>query len=244
MLLALLIGFLIISLLAYVGLSIAVGGANQGFIEISGSVQNVLVTPILFMYYSVCTFGGLLLAAYVGASAMAREISDGSIAMVLSRPVARWQFLLGKYFGAVAVLLCYAGAIGLVLVLLSQVHSIDPEVVPALAYAPLYIFCSCLIVCSLAMLLSTLMHPLLAGLVAYLTDVTRTVLSLLPIDEPFSYIVHIFPSYHLFNLSGRFLGSGQEFSLGESGILVLYSLNLSMIFLLLAMWRLRYKEVG
>jgi len=45
----------------------------------------------------------VLFAVFMGISLFHRELAMGSVSMVLSKPIARWSFLLGKFLGQLAV---------------------------------------------------------------------------------------------------------------------------------------------
>ncbi len=49
---------------------------------------------------------GLVTVIYIGSNILKREIRQKTIYMVLSRPVTRPVFLIGKFFGTVSVLFC------------------------------------------------------------------------------------------------------------------------------------------
>jgi ABC-type transport system involved in multi-copper enzyme maturation permease subunit len=48
---------------------------------------------------SVLSFLGLLIAVFIGGGIVHKEIDKRTIYTVISRPIARYQFVLGKYFG-------------------------------------------------------------------------------------------------------------------------------------------------
>ena len=50
---------------------------------------------------------GSLLAAFAVADAVSAEIKSGTVLAVMARPVERWQFLAGKYFGVLLLMLAY-----------------------------------------------------------------------------------------------------------------------------------------
>ena len=50
---------------------------------------------------------GILIAAFTSGTTLAKEISSGTVAAALSKPVARPVFLLGKFFGTMLVILLF-----------------------------------------------------------------------------------------------------------------------------------------
>lgn len=197
-------------------------------------------TQMLGIFYGFTTFGGVLVALFIGATAVSTDVRSGAITMVLSKPVARWQFLLGKYSGAMAVLLAYSVLIGIVMVIFTQMHQLDS--VPAIRYAPWLMFCQCLIYGSMALVLSTLMHPAFAGVLAFFIQadwITFFVRS----ENPFYYLTFLLPSYGPYDVSEQFAAGGTLLGWDEVGILTVYALDLTVIYLLLAMWRFRSRAV-
>ena len=197
-------------------------------------------TQLLSVFYGFTTFGGVLVALFIGATAVSTDVRSGAITMVLSKPVARWQFLLGKYSGAMAVLLAYSVLIGITMVIFTQMHQLDS--VPAIRYAPWLLFCQCLIYGSLALVLSTIMHPAFAGVLAFFIQADWLTFFLRP-ENPFYYLTFLLPSYGPYDVSEQFAASGTLLGWGEVGILTVYALDLTVIYLLLAMWRFRSRAV-
>ena len=53
---------------------------------------------------SAIAFFGVLIAIFVGINLVYREISLKTVYSLLAKPVRRWEFLVGKYLGLVALL--------------------------------------------------------------------------------------------------------------------------------------------
>ncbi len=54
---------------------------------------------------SAMTIFGVLIAIFLGIGLVSKEIENGAIANILSKPVRRSEFILGKYFGLCLTLL-------------------------------------------------------------------------------------------------------------------------------------------
>jgi len=50
---------------------------------------------------------GSLLAAFAAADSVSAELKSGTVLAVMARPLQRWQFLAGKYFGVLLLMLVY-----------------------------------------------------------------------------------------------------------------------------------------
>jgi ABC-type transport system involved in multi-copper enzyme maturation permease subunit len=51
---------------------------------------------------------GSVLAVFAAADAVSAELKSGTVLAVMARPLQRWQFLAGKYFGVLLLMLVYA----------------------------------------------------------------------------------------------------------------------------------------
>ena len=201
--------------------------------------MQMLANQALVQFFGLVAFGGMVVALFIGATAVSSDVRSGSITMILSRPVARWQFLVGKFGGAMVVLLGYSILAAVAMVIFAQVN--DMEMVPAARYAPWLMFCRSLIYASFALVLSTLMHPILAGILPiFLTG--DLFFNLFSSGNPVYYLHFLFPTYGPFDATSQFTG-GILMGWNEVAILTVYALDLAVVFLLLAMWRFRSKAV-
>ncbi|MFM7197350.1 MAG: ABC transporter permease [Chloroflexota bacterium] len=55
---------------------------------------------------------GALLAIFLGAPSIARDIENGTMQLLASRPLGRWEIVAGKWLGGCALLGSYAGVAG------------------------------------------------------------------------------------------------------------------------------------
>ncbi|WP_321390718.1 ABC transporter permease [uncultured Desulfuromusa sp.] len=68
-------------------------------ILMSGMVMHEVGKVAVDMALSAISFSGLLLVLFVGINLMAKDLDRKTIYMVLSRPVSRAQYIVGKFFG-------------------------------------------------------------------------------------------------------------------------------------------------
>jgi ABC-type transport system involved in multi-copper enzyme maturation permease subunit len=111
---------------------------------------------------------GVVIAIFIGIGLVSKEIEKRTLYTVLSRPVRRWEFVVGKFFGLTGTLVVntFFMAIGLFLALLYVAHKFqkaDAWVLVALYFIVLQF----LIVCSLALLFSSFSSPLLAAVFTF-----------------------------------------------------------------------------
>jgi ABC-type transport system involved in multi-copper enzyme maturation permease subunit len=111
---------------------------------------------------------GVVIAIFIGIGLVSKEIEKRTLYTVLSRPVRRWEFIVGKFFGLAATLVVntFFMAIGVFGALLYVVHKFSGG--DALILIALYfIILEFLIVCSLALLFSSFSSPLLSAILAF-----------------------------------------------------------------------------
>jgi len=111
---------------------------------------------------------GVVIAIFIGIGLVSKEIEKRTLYTVLSRPVRRWEFVVGKFFGLTGTLVVntFFMAIGVFLALLYVAHKFakpDAWVLVALYF----IILQFLIVCALAILFSSFSSPLLAAVFTF-----------------------------------------------------------------------------
>ena len=111
---------------------------------------------------------GVVIAIFIGIGLVSKEIEKRTLYTVLSRPVRRWEFIVGKFFGLSGTLVVNTCcmAIGVFAALLYVAHKLVPA--DLLIFVALYfIILQFLIVCSLALLFSSFSSPLLAAVFSF-----------------------------------------------------------------------------
>ncbi len=107
---------------------------------------------------------GTLIAIFVGISLVYKEIDKKTIYTILSKPIARWQFLLGKYLGLILTLVVETAVMtfGLFFTcyLYHGIHVADLFMLKAIAL----IFVELMVVTAVALFFSSFSTPFLSGL--------------------------------------------------------------------------------
>ncbi|MGH9498212.1 MAG: ABC transporter permease [Terriglobales bacterium] len=111
---------------------------------------------------------GLVIAIFIGIGLVSKEIEKRTLYTVLSRPVQRWEFIVGKFFGLAGTLVVntFFMAIGVFLALLYVSHrfqAADGWVLVALYF----IILQFLIITALALFFSSFSSPLLSAVFAF-----------------------------------------------------------------------------
>jgi len=111
---------------------------------------------------------GIVIAIFIGIGLVSKEIDKKTLYTVLSRPVRRWEFIVGKFFGLAGTLVVntFFMAIGVFGALFYVTHKFvaaDGLILVALYFIVLEF----LIICSLALLFSSFSSPLLSAVFAF-----------------------------------------------------------------------------
>ena len=111
---------------------------------------------------------GVVIAIFIGIGLVSKEIDKRTLYTVLSRPVRRWEFIAGKFFGLAGTLvvnsLCMA--LGVFAALLYVARHFAPSDAQILV-AVYFIVLQFLIICALALLFSSFSSPLLSAVFAF-----------------------------------------------------------------------------
>jgi len=124
-----------------------------------GIEQSVIVSLGL----SAISVIGLLIAVFIGVALVSKEMDKRTLYALLSKPVRRWEFLLGKFFGLVLTLAVNtaAMALGLIVAMLYVNRALSSSDVPVLI-AVYFIWLKLALVVALSLLFSCFTTPLLA----------------------------------------------------------------------------------
>src|SRR2546421_842695 len=111
---------------------------------------------------------GIVIAIFIGIGLVSKEIEKRTLYTVLSRPVRRWEFIIGKFFGLAGTLVVNTffmaiGVFGALLYVSHHFQASDGWVLVALYFIVLQF----LIITSLALLFSSFSSPLLAAVFAF-----------------------------------------------------------------------------
>ena len=124
-----------------------------------GIEQNVIVSLGL----SAISVIGIFIAVFLGVALISREMEKRTLYALLAKPVKRWEFLLGKFFGLVMTLTVNTAAMaaGLYIALWSVNHALLKSDTYVLVAVYLILLKLALIV-ALALLFSCFTTPFLA----------------------------------------------------------------------------------
>jgi ABC-type transport system involved in multi-copper enzyme maturation permease subunit len=148
-----------------IGFAILMAGASILVGQISVDIEKLVVINLGLTAVSVF---GVIIAIFIGIGLVSKEIDKRTLYTVLSRPVRRWEFILGKFFGLAGTLavntMCMAA--GVFLSLLYVAHRVvkdDASILVALYFIVLQF----MLITALTLLFSSFSSPLLSAMFAF-----------------------------------------------------------------------------
>lgn len=105
---------------------------------------------------------GMLMAIMIGTGLVYKEIDKKTIFTLLSKPIQRWQFLLGKFFGLAITLFVLTLLMSLIFLIILFFHTFRIE--GKILIAILFIFLELVLITAVAILFSCFSTPILSSL--------------------------------------------------------------------------------
>lgn len=122
----------------------------------------------LILDFQLASFAlyGAILSIFLGVSIVFKEIDKKTIYLVITKPVARAEFILGKYLGLFLILLLFSTALGSVTLLAAR--SVEQTLIYGILQCLLLCIVEFIVLTSLSILFSVITSPLL-GLFSAIT---------------------------------------------------------------------------
>ena len=120
--------------------------------------QFLIVTMFMFSFVLA------MAAVFIAAPQISGDVESGTALAILSRPIGRAEFVLGKWLGLAALVVIYAGAAGAIE--LGVVNAVVGYVPPEPAQFIGFIVAEGLVIMTLALLLSTRLSGMVGGVIA------------------------------------------------------------------------------
>jgi len=200
---------------------------------------------------------GMIIAVYLGVTVVHRELEQKTVYFIIPKPLHRVEFLLGKFMGMCATLIIQIAVMSAVFFLVLTAYGASPSV--TLFKALVLIGAEVLVILSVALLLSSLTGPILAGFLSLalfvlgrssefmrqLASSGKTGWSAL--DTMLNGAYYVLPDFHLFAVSGavnqRISVHSNFFTWGYVGYACGYGALYIAIMLGLTIARLRRKDL-
>jgi len=145
-------------------------GASLLFGQISIGIERIVLVNLGLSSISIF---GVVIAIFIGIGLVSKEIDKRTLYTVLARPVRRWEFIVGKFFGLVGTLAVntFFMSVGFFLALLYLKHAFEAADA-FLVVAIYFIVLQFVIVTATALLFSSFSSPLLSAIFAFALFVT------------------------------------------------------------------------
>jgi ABC-type transport system involved in multi-copper enzyme maturation permease subunit len=117
---------------------------------------------------------GVIIAIFIGIGLVSKEIEKKTLYTILSRPVRRWEFIVGKYLGLIMTLVVNTALMTagfyIALMITNGLHKTDALLLVAIYFTVLQL----LIVTALTVLFSTFSSPIFSAIFAFALFVIGT----------------------------------------------------------------------
>jgi len=178
--------------------------------QVSVGIESIVIVS---MGLSAISVVGLLMAVFIGVGLVSKEMEKRTLYALLTKPIHRWEFLLGKFGGLLLTLTVNTAA------MVAGLFAAMRYVQPALARADLVVFVAAYfiwlklaIVVAVALLFSCFTTPLLAILFSagvYITGVFTPQIRVIgrvtgnaALDALAVWLSYLLPNFADFNLIG------------------------------------------
>ena len=153
---------------------VIIGLTGWGFSRIPTIVQRgaplsdvqvkLIASQFLILTMFMFSFVLAMAAVFVAAPQISGEVENGTALAILSRPIGRAEYVIGKWIGLAALVSVYAGGAGAIE--LGVVNAVVGYIPPEPAAFIAFIIAEGLVIMSLALLLSTRLSGMVGGVVA------------------------------------------------------------------------------
>jgi ABC-type transport system involved in multi-copper enzyme maturation permease subunit len=214
---------------AFLGLlviyAIAVG-ASRIVGWVSSTDGDIVTSDLVLALQSIL---GVLVAVATGTALVHSEIQQKTLYTVLSRPLPRWRFVVGKYLGLVLALA--AGQAAMVAIGLGYLAATGAEVTRWLAIAGAMTVLEVLVMAAVSLCITTLTSPLLAAVLCLVVYFLGHAVASLPelIDHLKGWqrgtaisLAGLVPNLGMFGYRGRAI-HGTAIALPEIGLACAYA---------------------
>ena len=207
-------------------------GASLLFGQISIGIERIVLINLGLTAISIF---GVVIGIFIAIGLVAKEIEKKTLYTILSRPVRRWEFIVGKFGGLAWTLVVntFFMAFGFFAALLFLAHRFEPAD-GWLLVAVYFIILEFLVVTALALLFSTFSSPVLSAVMALAVFVIGTFAEDLRAFAAMSYgatrvlatiAAYVVPNFASLNVISS-VAHGQRIS----GSLVLYNSVYSLLY--------------
>lgn len=226
-------------------------GAGNLTEELTGSIVSKFINtghgdPILTSTFFILLIS-ILMAVFIGATDIPRDIETGLIMMLLAKPISKYQYLLGKFVGVLG--LCAIFYFGAELTIFITYYSNNGESYPVgVMLRQLLLFFALLPVVSLTVMISCFVADFSAMILTSIYLISSLSVSIVPIliqliPKSFGVAFYFMIIYYFFPNFIYFFQSCSSFSI-VTLTLIMYSVSISIIFMSIAYYRIERRDLA
>jgi ABC-type transport system involved in multi-copper enzyme maturation permease subunit len=216
------------------------------------------LTLIRGMGLGIITLAGIFITVILSINLIPTEIERRTIYTILAKPVNRWEFLIGKWLGAIATIgvnIVLMGVVLIIAVALKQIGAENPSNPLELLKGILMIFLQMVLLCSVAVFFSVFLTPLvnffltlslfiIGNMSSFTQDLAKTGSNIL-VKGFFTVVHYLVPNFGNFQFTNPLVNPAVEV---KSELLFLtqnciYGLVYSAVLLILAVLIFDRREV-
>ena len=150
----------VLYVLLFFAVATILGSKALGYISIGQDLKIVVDISLA----AISVFGALI-AIVIGTSLVHKEVDKRTVYTLLSQPMQRYEFILGKYAGLAMLIATVTVCMGLVTA--GYIVVLGGEISVVYWEAILLIYCKLLMVTALSVLVSSLASPILGAIVVF-----------------------------------------------------------------------------
>jgi ABC-type transport system involved in multi-copper enzyme maturation permease subunit len=192
----------------------------------------------------------MLIAVMMSVLLISREVDGKTVYTILAKPVKRWQFLLGKYFGLLATVVINLALMSAMLVLMVRIYTGETDL--GLVFASAMIALEMAVVAAFATLFSVTTRPMLGTVftlaVYIIGHVSEDIWTLtqnvtVGFTRPVvAAVYYVLPNLERFNFKTEIV-HGLQIPWAAVAWATVYGVAYAALVLLLATWRFQRKDL-
>ena len=206
-----------------------------------------------FGFFAI-SLAGAITAVVMGALLVYKEIERKTIYTIVSKPIHRHEFIIGKLCGLIGILIVQVAILGLVWAMVTSVQGGDVGVEHLKGIALIVLEVS--LVACVAVMFSAFSSPVLTGLFSLGVFATGRLIPLIEemlsanrglfVENAFARFVGeaavtVLPDLSVFNVSQQVL-LGVPVHLSYMGEAIVYALAYGLVFLVIAIWAFERRD--
>jgi ABC-type transport system involved in multi-copper enzyme maturation permease subunit len=218
-----------------------------GHLSIGNNVKIILDLGLA----SINIFGAIL-AIFIGTSLVFKEIDRRTIYIIITKPINRWEFLLGKFFGLSFTLTVIASLMSAIFLLLLLFYQVSAQQIYLAFVSIVLIMFELYLITAIALMFSCFSTPLLSmaftACIWIIGHFNPTMLTLAeyansPLVLNVVTVIHyVLPDLSKLNIKNNIDSMNYVLNLGQIGFAMLYGILYTSVILMISTFAFNRKE--